>query len=214
MPHRDPETGQFVPADAEDVASFAYEDFDVQHERIQFVLGSDLAGGTTTFEDFHTFEALGGLQRDELAELVALAVHVATFASPAADDEGHIRQGWELSMDGASQLVDVDEGVTTTDVDGVTGVDRNVWSLESDPDILDVAQIAYVSGFDEVDGAGMAGSENYDRSYHYREWAGLGPVVDRHTNFHVHVEHTLSGDSTRGAVFAYYQLIWDVFDRR
>lgn len=213
MPHRDPETGQFVGGDAEDRVSFAYQDFDVQHERVRFNPTDTLAGGLNVFEDFHEFEPLGGLQRDELAELVALYVDVALFPSPVADDEGHLRTHWELSMDSSSQLVDPAAGSTESDIDGVTGADRTVWSLESDPDILDVAAVAYVSGFDEVDGAGMAGTESYQRSYLYRPWAGRGPVVDRHTNFHVHMEEALVGDSTRGQVHAYYQLIWDVFDR-
>lgn len=213
MPHRDPDTGQFVAGDPGRTRDAAYGDFDIQTFRTLANPNSALTSGIATFENWETFEPLGGLTRDELAELVYLDVSVHPKAAPVADEEGHWSTAWEFSLDNDPKAIDHDDSVDTADVDGVSGMDRDTWNIETDPDILDVASASVMAAVDETSGPGAGTAVPYDRTYDFRAMFGRGPVLDRHSDLHVHLESDLSGDGIRGQMSYRLALIWDVFAR-
>lgn len=212
MAARDPSTGQFIPAGAARTKDAAYEDFDIQQVHVEISTGAGLGSAITTFEDWHTSEPLGGLQRDELAELVALMVDVYNEPEGSAEVAGRVGVRGELSLDSDPHLVDLDDAVLTSDVDGITDLDRRVWELESDPDVLDRWMTYGVNHDDETNGLSNSSETVYSRTYAYRPVFGRGPVLDRHSDLHWHIDLDTNGDP-RHKLSWFTTFVWDVFAR-
>jgi hypothetical protein len=123
----------------------------------------------------------------------------------------------ELSLDASPRVADwnnleTDEFVETTDVGGITGLDRRVAAHEAEPDVLDIATTTanVVEDTGNSVAMGVLGPAE-DRVYDFRSMFGRGPVVDRHTDLSWHLSLQNTGDPD-GEVFDDYALVWDIFD--
>lgn len=211
---RDPQTGQFVSTDAEDVVSAAYEDFDVQWLSNRVDVQSDMSTGNHLIEPWQRAEPLGGLTRDELAELVAFEVDaVVDPRGDAGTNSGKVQMRGELSLDSTAHLCDLPAlGTLDENIDGVTGLDRASRVLESEPDIVDVWTVRGSERADATNGLGFTGDREYYAFVPLRARFGRGPVLDRHSEvfLHIWVELMSSGQPD---IWQDVRLVWDVFDR-
>lgn len=214
MAARDPRTGQFVSSSAADEISFAAEDLDYQHIATRAEFRSDIGSGDNLFDPWTSWEPLGGLTRDELAELVLLVVRAAVSTNDSAgNDKARVTTEWELSSQSSVQMIDPDDpGNRQSDVDGVTGLDRADWDVESDPDILDHWNVSATVMEDETDGVGLADRGDYFAVHPLRQWYGRGPVYDRHSELFLHMWEQIAG-SPQVDMEVRISLAWDVFDR-
>lgn len=217
MAARDPQTGQFVST--EDMNS--YDGLDI--EVVSAILDSDateLTVGSGKIEPLFSWEPLGGLSRDEVAELVTLVavVSLSLNSDVGTDDPAHMTADWELSFDSTATTLRLAAGqpdVTEADVGGITGVDSRSTRVV-DFDVLDFGMASAANPYNNAtDGTGGgADSTHLAYSKPFRSWYGGGPVVDRHDELFVHVgflrELTSAGIDFKLAMK--YHLAWDVFE--
>lgn len=224
MPHgtgggavRDPETGRFVAQG--DGRDFGYSDLDAQHIVFQVDTDNNLSDSLETVDPAISFDPLGGLARQELAELVMLKVD--SVLQPSATDgadSGRFRAWGEVSFDSDERTL-VNEAADVTDAgdySDITGIQTREVDVV-DIDVLDAWAI-YVNSpeYDTVNGVGMsASSVPYHNRTAYRALLGAGPMVDRHDELHLHLAHSIEGEAdfvdlrwdTR------LTLLWDVFEK-
>lgn len=210
---RDPETGRFVAVGGD--VDAAYEEFDIQRVTLLTEYNTDMSTGESSIDDYHTVEPLGGLGRRELAELVIAIIDHRVGGTSAGTGGDELEETIEMSLDSTGQLTDVDDlGVTTENVESITGLDRHAVDLESEPDILDVSRITHANPIDDTNGNAAAYTTTRQAFIPYRPWFGQGPVLDRHSDLHWHLFLQRTG-ADLGNLDSYYDvtLVWDVFDR-
>lgn len=198
-------------------ASEGYNDLEIQLVSVKLSLESDYGSPGILHEQYWMNEPLGGIQRGEVAELVAIKGNVTAFEQSIG---GNTRPGsceflWELTMDpefngGEGASVD-------NDIDGVTGA-KTADGSHVEPDILDKQHLGVSNEFDSTDttngvGTGGGGTTSLVSSLdvNYRDLLGGGPVLDRHDRLYQHADVELLGDAnseyhldTRAVFF------WDV----
>lgn len=187
----------------------AYEDF--EHQHVSYIVDSDTGAttGSNVQTDLLTPEPVDGLQRGELAELVALIETVFSWSEDVVAS-GHYEGGFEVSADadihflGPAGLGDTD--VLQRQTDGIqTGTDA-VTGEDLEPDVLRVIPFGGT--------ATGSGGMNTDRrdAINYREIMGGGPVFDRHTDLHYHLQW-YKDDDFGASVWLQHHFVWDVFER-
>lgn len=135
MPHRDPETGQFVSGAGRPTS---YRDYEFKHVRSHYdVDAGDLPGAFPIEEEaIRTVDLDDCLHRDELADLVLLNIHALQASIPGTSSaESSLEARWELSLDHSSEMVLETDQDTGTD-GGDSGVIDTAFAEADNPDIL------------------------------------------------------------------------------
>lgn len=208
---RDPSTGQFVPQSAAeaDRTSFGWSDFDHQHSVLRLQGQQDLAAGNTQFDAFESLEPLGGLARDEVAELVGVEITTLSKGDLQVDNAGTVGYRVEVSLDSTSQLsfLDLDGD---NDRGGITGFDPGFIQIV-DPDILWSYTIAATAGFeDTLNGTSAGPTDDLEyRTIPFRSIYGEGPVMDRHDEIFWHIFIFTPGGAPHEIVEDVHW-VWDV----
>lgn len=214
MAARDPQTGQFVSGGGTPGLP-GYENLEIQVVTDALAYQADAVTGNSVHEQWASFEPVGGLQRGEFAELVAIVgVEMAHGEGIAGnEDPGSCSFHYEMSLD--PELHGGRDTVRDEDVDGVTGHDTVV--LEAvDPDILRHNKLTSSIGFDDdTNGNGGQGAlvDRSDVMLGYRGLLGGGPVLDRHDQMYLHAESAHVGDgNSKHVLHIDYLLYWSIFE--
>lgn len=209
MPHRDPQTGQFL---AETERGDSWEGFDKQSLRMVYEISSTAATGPNVAEDWFVTEPSGGLRRNQLAELVALLVKVSgrVFTQSNPLFHGHVVR--ELTTRADSQYLETEDRQRETDV--VSGINRETWEEEEDPDLIDLVTVNSEHRQDASNGlAAFDAAGPLEYAVPFRGMFGQGPVYDRHTDLHWHILFNIAAGSSAGATInEEVTLVWDVFE--
>lgn len=208
MPHRN--------ADGTFASGNGYDDLEVQTVNTQmFTNSGTITDALEEFAQFNTFEPVGGLSRNEVAELVYLQTNVSLQITGTSDATAgcHAHVLGELSSDpelNATFLNASDR--SEQDVDGITGVDAYN-NVSNDPEVLQSHAVgAHAESLDDTNGSGSGASGStlsYDRPY--RKMFGHGPTFDRHDDIFVHLGYNSEGTSQPDV--EYYDkmtMVWDV----
>lgn len=214
MASRDPETGQFVSGAA---GLPGYQNLEIQLVENSLSAQSDLLSGTTFLPQWDSFEPVGGLQRDERAELVGIrGVEVLEHSAIGGNDQpGGMALGYELSMD--PERFGGRDSADEQDIQGVTGIDKAIL-VAVEPDIVRIDHFNVSNEFDSVDstngtGTGGGGTTTDRRivDWNLRDQYGRGPVLDRHDQLYMHSTLRKTGDSNSNYDFhVIYLLAWHV----
>lgn len=193
-----------------------YSEFDIQTTKAELEIQGDFAGGGNELDQVLTIEPAGGLQRNEVAELVALyeTIYFAQEASPG-ELENEVLFEYELSTDPNLRVIQGgSELSSSTDLGGTTGLDGN-FADTVDPDVLRVNAWGGASmSQDETNGAGAAGINAHDwEIIPYRQVFGTGPVFDRHDNLHYHM-HMFADVEALGQGGVMHTYVWDVTEEQ
>lgn len=201
--------------DAEDVPSNRYEDIDVQ--RVISHLDTDAGQFTDSQEviaPWQVFEPLGGLARDELAELVYLDVH-AVVSADSVDNDGRYELYHEVSLDSDPDTFTILAGAQNrTDVNGVSGLDSRDADV-IDVDIIDAGSTYLHSGLEDTTNGPGEGPvwKKYNQNYRYRQLLGAGPVLDRHSEVNHHIAFQITGNTSTNFQYRLETTFWwDVYD--
>lgn len=196
---------------AADVRSTEYDDLDVQTVQVEAELQTDLGTGQTIVENFHSIEPLGGLARDEIAELVTLNRVITARPQGSPSDDRTATAEWETSFDSSAHFINEGtEEISEQDVEGITGLDRRT-ADGVDVDVL-LNDIVTVVGpwEDETNGTGGAAGTARDRTViPYRDWYGEGPTTDRHDEIFYHLFLDMFGAQNVN-INLVDQYVWDV----
>lgn len=191
----------------------SWEDLEKQHILRQY---SADAGNGFFEEAAVNFDPAGGLERDEIAELVAFERH-GIFAFLSNESQADTVEGmWELSFSPDAELTfdpflanrpgeEADAFGSGTDI---------VASVESDsPDVLYFSRPHQTGTFaDNANGTGGSGSIHMDHGdVNYREMYGAGPTADRHDTLYEHVSVQPSANVV-GTLYVHYSLYWDILE--
>lgn len=195
-----------------------YDELEVQTVNTQmFTDAANITDALEEFDQFNTFEPVGGLDRSEIAELVYVQTNVSMQITGSNDAAAgvHAHVLSELSSDpelNATFLNASDR--SETDVDGVTGVDAYN-NVSNDPEVLQSHAVgAHAESLDDTNGSGSGASGSvlsYDRPY--RQVFGRGPTFDRHDDIFVHLGYNSEG--TTQPDVEYYEkmtMVWDIHD--
>lgn len=194
-----------------------FEGLDIQVMDVDFKVQSDTTTGVYNVPQYDSFEPLGGLSRDERAELVAIVGQVAASheAIGGNDIPGSCKFEWEFTLD--PEINGGHAASQEQNVDGITGLDV-VSVNRDDPDQLQnyVLRVGNIFGqYDATAGAGSGGGasiySSYDVQLDFRNLLGGGPVLDRHDQLYQHASVELFGDTNSEYVLSTRQtLFWDV----
>lgn len=218
-----------------------WDDTERQHLAYQVEVTSDYfineldPAGTDTppvaglFTNLLTADVAGGLDRGELAELIALKFHVGSDAAVTADGTV-LMQTFVLGLDdvpeglfggGSTNYTEGFSGVDATDPGHPTGDGSNASLFRGGVEDNDGDLHRWTTGYtgqieDEVNGTGLGSSLIPEHDHvHFRELlgGGAGPVFDRHSELHCHW-----ATNQQGAVYnsqeyqVAYDLVWNIFD--
>lgn len=154
-------------------------------------------GGSSTVEDFFTIDPAGGVDRGKIQELVRMRLFATARprSQGAADASGWVV--YEVTTDPESSYVDPNDAESTDDVEGITGLNRDVWQDDEDPGTLDIFRLNYQGSWDD-DTNGNGGSAQvteYEHSVGFRDEYGItGPLFDTHDRINVHLRAFANSD--------------------
>lgn len=190
-----------------------YDDFDVQHARSIITVESGDTLTLTTAEQVNSIEPVGGLTRDEIAELVSLTYHVAAVSETASPlDNTTFSISYEWTSDSEMRLSRGDLPEVTADLEG-TGL-QLLADSEVDVDRLLFGHVRSHGGHsDDTNGEGGGHDDTTDLwQIPYRTWYGSGPTYDRHNELFENVEVNVTGGFV-GRFITSTTFVWDVRDR-
>lgn len=196
MPTRDPQTGKFVSGST----NTAYDDYDVQHTVVEFSPDQTVGAGTTRVEPALSFEPLGGLGRNEVAELVAVLRHISVFAQDsggASASNANVAMEWSFDSTAHFLQSTDSEMERINDAEGVAGL--NILRGEgADIDVLDHYRRGTTTAAHDSTNGGVTGGGHYAdwELIPYRNEFGQGPTADRHDEIFGHgvIEHISNCD--------------------
>lgn len=190
MPHRDPETGQFVGGDG-GAQALSYADHDVHHIRHQISSLASSGGDDVTQtveEEFEVTER--GLDPDELAELRAMRVSIGTVAKAGQPQDS--RGEFAFQVDAGFNIGESDalfSSNTTArdldpDADGTDEVRSRVAETDEVGQVYTHANSVGIGFDDDANGNGAGGqgvtvTETVDLAGMF----GTGPFVDSADDF-------------------------------
>lgn len=208
MSARDPRTGQFVSGGGGGNLP-GWEALEKQRIGLRYEMNA--ASPAPSLHEQLVVEApAGGLDRGELAELVAFVV-VAEFRPSAAGDTAFSGLAtMEVTTAPDSQYLDNAESVFTADVDGVTGIDRRLWSEEVDADTIDVHNLSGQQSNHTTAARASNEHSDLDRTINFPSEYGGGPVLDRHDSVFWHFHIDAIGSTWQGEIRFDYALVWAV----
>lgn len=222
MPHRDPETGQFVADGSHELGGL--DDIEVQLVESRYeVDASDLPYGDSDdefAENVRSVQPAGGLARGEVAELVAARFHVQPGTKGTQTAEGGTSGGFELSSDPDSKIIaspgtKAGGGNIVTSISGNQVIDAGWWD-STDPDLLWWTYVtAEGSHRDTASGTGGgADRQQVMELVPFRSLFGMGPTFDRRDELHEHIDMDTLGvvDDVGIELDVQYALYWNVFD--
>lgn len=197
MSARDPETGQFVASDGSDAD---YGDFDYQHVQYSHKERGANSGRSTMTETVDILPTHGGLDSNEIAELVAIRYEVHVFGDDFGDvadtAQGHLDFRGVFGVDLGSVADQLQGNRTeTTDLNKLSENIGAQAALEVD-DSADPVSSVFGHDRDEVflpfsagndtpfssDAGGVGGgggsTHTMEGTLNFREMVGRGPVLD------------------------------------
>lgn len=217
MPHRDPETGQFVAEDGVtmDFQNHWYDDLEEETVDIQAQVGSgNLTGTNDVLQTTSEYEPVGGLQSGEVAELVAVRLleHWVWVlpAGSAGTTPGRVVYDVIVGMDGA-----IEDRVT---FDGATNnnVNKNNATRRPGPVVWQSRAVGQQAFNDTVNGTGgQGGSVQFQSAswYSYRDVAGVGPLFDRSDSMAANqsfIADQIDSENLQGRLRL--QMLWDIHE--
>lgn len=222
MPHRDPETGQFL---SHDETKRDFKDITVQRQTDHFsVAAADLDGSTGQQGGQHfvatsdlDIDIAGGLDRNEVAKLLATRLTVQAFVNSTATADGTVEAELEYSTEAAPEIIE-QRGEGTIATAGLEGgaVDRLHSEVTNSPEVLAWARAVghnpFSDGASGVGGGGSAGETTYVMEY--GELLGeAAPEFDRHSDIHTHVA-LRNWNMADAAIHATgnLDLVWGIFE--
>lgn len=160
-----------------------------QKVRVQADYDGTQAGGGTLFDPLESVQPAGGVDRGKVMELVGMRVLSLARIRNTGDNPTNPYANYELTTDPEPYFADPNEAERTTDYEGISGMDREVWSDEEDPGTLDAWRMNTSAAFeDETNGsAGGAEWEHYEYRVNFRDEYGVtGPLFDQHDSINLH----------------------------
>lgn len=153
MPHRDPETGQFVAGSG----GSHWDDYEFVHMNTKYKIDAgDLPGAFPINEsDIRSTSLDDLLDRDERADLVAIQVHGLQASVPGTSSaESALQVGWELHAGVGDEMILGPDGDFTGNTGDSEVIDKTEWQSDS-PDVLYFAAWTAEGGFaDSTNGLG------------------------------------------------------------
>lgn len=196
---------------------------------------SDWGTGLGLWQPVITIDPVDGLERDEVAELVALEYVMVLSDNKAHTDEARIRSGFEVSLEPTAKILPVvsntfsqtqtfdkaptDGGTAQvglspgTNIDSSTGGEDQGGILDTDVLMWDSMR-TWNGAQDTTTGAG-AGGENrstHHKLINYRDEFGRGPEVDRHNNLFVHALMDIKVNQRAALAGLEARMHWNVFE--
>lgn len=231
MSMRDPETGQFMSADGSeaDYSDYEYQQIEIQHP-ITNSDGGDEESATALSFGVEPLGARGGLDTNEVAELVAMRYQVIIEPEPDGTQQtvGQVEFRGSIGSD-LDSLRDIVNGggagtadnaigpadAILSDPDGVYDArDSNPGQIDefSRAEVFEVFQetftLAHQGETGPGGGAGLSSSEK--RSVNFRALTGRGPVLD--ASDELSIATTLIKDNVFPTIsgIVSVHLVWDV----
>lgn len=224
MPTRDPETGKFVAGEASSTLDY-YSDLEVQVLQYRGVWqgGADAGTDSTFTIEYPEEDVAGGLDNDELAELVGFRRTVNTSihrgsGAQSAPAEAIIEASFGANLSGDEHPIGVaaEEQVLTDserDIDdsGALDIRANVGST-MEPGVFDVHVANPAIGWsDATNGTGGGTDTDLETvSVNYRNLAGHGPVLDANDGLSRSEYWSMEGIGESLTLEAKYLLFWNV----
>lgn len=229
MPHRDPETGQFV-GDHGGAPGTDYTDFEYEHTHIETQFADPTGAGVAdlTFS-IDPLEDRGGLESDEVAELVGLWYQAQLYSATNLDLTDPATQSNSFrARVGFGANIEIGEefppSIDTADVVGVLGANTSSYDdadADSSFDLIATTEpglfwmdfmAAQAYEFDDAGGYAIPGSEmRAAGSRFYRQKLGRGPIIDPTDTLNFLIEMDNSGNQDWNPRVEILQTtIWDV----
>lgn len=198
---------------------------DYSHESIRFRASNNGSGNAANSQTAHEVEPLagrGGLDVNEVAELVALDYYVDTAADQYADLDtsntlpGALQTRGVIGVNLNSKREFVEDATRTptgdvTELLDSQSVVANNW-VQTEPAILDHWSLSHYPAFGDgstgVGGAG--GSTIYSQRMNFRDWLGAGPVLDPNDSFSALIQNVKDQVDLTHEVTVNCRLVWDV----
>lgn len=193
-------------------ATGGYDEF--EHQHVTLAIDDDTGSGTgsnVNVNNAHSIEPLGGLGRDEIAELVALHERLFIWGEDAVAN-GHFEGGFEVSSDTQAHFLGPaglgsdfgDELVRNQDA-----VQSGTDTITADTMDIDVLRtIVWAGGSFSGSATALEGRELIE----YRDEFGTGPEFDRHDNINYHLQFYVD-DDMGFTIWLNHHYVWDVFER-
>lgn len=203
MPHRDPETGQFLAhGDDDEPVELVYAD----HEFVNFRLLATDTNGDSTFNqvEYKIEDDVLDLENDELGMLGWMTAAATLSASEVEPSE--------LSLGGARSIVEIGSNLAGDEFLGEANVDRGVEVIDDAGGVFHSTRANDEPGLwavlnptittqsaDDASGTGSGASIGHDRltRYYYEETGG-GPYIDSTDDINVGIR--LSRGRTETAI--------------
>lgn len=203
----------------------AYDDFEVQHFMHTYK-NSNAVSGNSTVGGSGRWEPVGGLTRDEVAELVARVDNgIFAFQHAGASQNSVIHARYELSLSPDPQVTSVGLINAFAPADDTTGFEQNIGpadglevSYEGDGVIAnDVLVFHFLHQFNHVSdtaaGVGAGGTMHMPhKDFNFRGMYGTGPIIDQHDTLYEHVDVDMD-NPTDSFLYVNQSLVWDVQER-
>lgn len=203
-----------------DSGGMDYSDFSYQHFSINIAEDGGNSGASEFEAGVDPLEDSNGLDSNEVAELVAMRLHVSVstdnFGSVADTAEGNVQMRGIVAIDpdfGDTLERDsylLTQGTKIRDADGGDG-ELKFFSHDKD-NVLHPFQ-CHVNAPFSSDAGGVGGSGGFDVDYteiNFRELVGRGPVVDSNDNFGVALRITKNQVAARAEGSIRGTLVWDI----
>jgi hypothetical protein len=220
MPHI---TGHDGSADDIDFTSFEYQHVQFRHSQEGENGGGSNSGNSVVASATEPLEDIGGLDQNEVAELVAI---VNPYSKISPDDQGEddnqepgtadFRGSFGLNLDSQSDQVQdsnqTNDGTTLQTGDG-GAVKTNDVNYLSDEAVLmpfeHVLEVQYASATNGVGAGGAVNTQIYN-PIHYRQMVGRGPILDSADD--VSCVTTINKNRTEFVVEGAFgaTLVWDI----
>lgn len=182
MPHRDPETGQFVSGQG----GGSYRDFSVTNIGAQWqVPASELPGAFPINATFSLGDAVQDLHHDQLARLVQGQVQMQATVPGTLSAESTLLSVMELSID-ADPAVAGENLEQTEETDVVGQFNRKFAVNVDEPDVIALQTEVNEGSFRDTT-TGTGGGADAKTPSITRVYPGGGPEVDRRDNLYLHV---------------------------
>lgn len=160
-------------------------------------------------------EPIGGLERGEIAELLAIRLYCEAYTNSTQTADGAVRGSVEISREPVFQTLDGDQ--ITTGTGSLDGLNYQVVGPGEtfEPDVLARAQSMGFSPFsDGSSGVGGGGSTTqgvYEMDF--METFGSGPLFDRNDEFFQHV-NWIQWNVADAALHVdwFYEMYWGVHE--
>lgn len=211
MPHRDPETGQFVSGGA----TRSYRDYSVTNVMADYRLSAaESPGAFPVIETVPLGDAVPDLHHDQRASLTHGQAHMQATVPGTLTEESTLLAVMELSLDADPAIAD-ENLAFQEQANDVGALNRRSLVNVDEPDVL-FNQFEVNEGSFADATTGVGGGADQKTPPIVKAFPGGGPVVDRRDNLYWHIsadDYLAAAISDSATEFTLAALLyWQVFE--